>query len=99
MRMKRTGTGTTRIPQDLWHFSFTAGRRSYAGYRRASKQSSVAYARLVCRCEITPAGDIKDTELMAFAPGELSRLRLSVRTSARERPICTEATKRGIGGP
>lgn len=79
------------IEQDLWHFAFSGGKRSCAGYKLAQKEMFVACARLLYCFDMSPAGEFDSRQLNAFRPGEPFPVRVAVRSLAHEDLIRREA--------
>ncbi|KAK5989561.1 Cytochrome P450 monooxygenase yanC-like protein [Cladobotryum mycophilum] len=79
------------VKQDLWQYAFSAGKRSCVGYKLAQKEMLVVFARLLYCFNFVHAGDLDDTKLNAFAPGEPFAVKVTARSPLHEQLIRNEA--------
>lgn len=71
------------VPQDLWQFAFSSGRRSCAGYKFAQREMFLGVARLLCCFEILPRGVLDQRKVKEFGVDEAFPMEVIVRSAAR----------------
>lgn len=94
----KSGSQPPAVPQDLWQFAFSAGRRSCVGYKVAQKELFLGLARILHCLEITSRRDFDPTKVDPFSVGEPFPLKITVRSKAHERLILEHEEASSVWG-
>lgn len=84
------------VPQDLWQFAFSAGRRSCVGYRVAQKEMFLALARVLHCFEVTLRHEFDLGKVDPFKVEEPFPLSITVRSEVYERLITSASGDQDI---